>query len=172
MRWGIKITTSARDVQPFLGSERSRRNLMCSEVGAIMSDDQYPRAIKIYIAAPSANRAEAARAAQAFTAAGFKVVSRWTSEHKVGLKFEDPASFAALQQEAIDDIRDIVLADVFVILNLQMSEGKATELGIAYMLGKPVILVGKRRINVFYFLPYVTEVETVDEAIKWLEAEQ
>lgn len=122
---------------------------------------------RVYLAAPWANRSDAALAKSKFEGAGFEVTSRWIDGHTEA-KISDPACFEILQQQALDDLSDILRSDVFVILNLQKSEGKATEMGFAYAIGKPIILVGKRTINVFYFLPFVTVVKTVEDAIELL----
>ena len=120
--------------------------------------------LKIYIASPWLNRTEAAAAQEKFEAAGFEVTAHWIHHHSDAV-MGDPKDDQELQQQAIEDVEDIIKSDVFVILNLDLSEGKATEFGMAYGLGIPVILVGERTRNIFYYLPAVFRAESVEEAI-------
>lgn len=63
-----------------------------------------------------------------------------------------------------------------LLLNLGMSAGKATELGIAYILGCPIIVVGPPATpfgpygNIFYYLPEIHLVETLAAAVETLHA--
>lgn len=123
--------------------------------------------LKIYVAAPFVHRTDAAAAKAKFEAAGFEVTSRWITED-LGLTNDDvgkPEFDAILQRTAIQDVEDVIAADVFVLLNLAKSEGKATEFGFAYGLGISTIIVGQRAGNVFYLLPNVFRVDTVEEVI-------
>ena len=123
--------------------------------------------IRVYIAAPYGCKPDALVAQRQFEAAGFEVSSRWitTQEDVEYSDLADPAHMEMFAQHAIDDVRDVQASDVFVILNLALSEGKATEFGIAYMLGIPVIVVGACSRNLFYRLPGVYQADSVDEAI-------
>ena len=121
-------------------------------------------ALKVYIAAPWNNRAEAQVAQDKFEAAGFEVTSHWIKYHSDAV-LGDPKFDEELCNQAVEDLEDVMKADVFIILNLGKSEGKATELGFAYALGIPTILVGPRTINIFYYLPNVFRADTVEQAI-------
>ena len=120
--------------------------------------------LKVYIAAPWANKPDALAAKQAFEAAGFEVTSHWIEYHS-GATLGNPADEEELCNQAVEDVEDVMKSDVFVILNLGKSEGKATELGIAYALGIPTILIGERTINIFYYLPNIFRADTVQQAI-------
>ena len=115
--------------------------------------------VSVYIAGPWKCKDQARKAKQAFEEAGFKVTSHWIDEH------EDWDCEDSAQKQAIQDIEDIINSDVFVILNLDSSDGKATELGFAYGLQLPVILVGDRTRNIFYHLPGIIKVDTIEAAI-------
>jgi nucleoside 2-deoxyribosyltransferase len=67
-----------------------------------------------------------------------------------------------IRDQAYQDIADVRRADVLVVLNLQKSEGKAVETGIAIAAGIPVISVGPRS-NIFQALG--AEVATVEDAL-------
>lgn len=121
-------------------------------------------ATKIYVAAPWARKAEAQAAARQFEEAGFITVSRWLREH------DDTTDHILLQKEAFHDIEDIHRADVLVLLNLERSEGKSFEAGIAWTWGTPVIVVGTREGNIFYHLPTMQLARDVEGAISLLKA--
>lgn len=121
--------------------------------------------MKVYIAAPWVRRSEAIEIGKLFEAAGIEVTSRWFFHKTTG----DPndstgvtSPLLTIQLQAFEDIADVRRADALVVLNLQKSEGKAVETGIAIAVGIPVISVGKRS-NIFQALGY--EVDTVDEAL-------
>lgn len=126
--------------------------------------------MKIYIAAPWVRRPEAIAIGEQFKAAGFELTSRWFHHVTDG----DPMDSSGItcDQESIrfqahEDIADVRRADALVVLNLQKSEGKAVETGIAIAAGIPVISVGKRS-NIFQALGF--EVDTVDEALTILQS--
>ena len=122
----------------------------------------------IYLAAPWIHRDAARLAAEQLRAAGHKVTSNWL-EHPdllIGDDWELAAEwYPQLQQQAVEDITDILSSDVVLLLALAKSEGKATELGVAYANGMPIILVGERKHNIFYFLPDIYRVDSVQDAI-------
>lgn len=127
---------------------------------------------KIYIAAPWVNRADALVAQEQFEAAGFEVTSHWIRMHS-DLDYDTLPQSELAQEfsaQAVEDIEDIRKSDVFVILNLCKSEGKATELGVAYTLGLPIILVGECSRNIFYRLPGIFQAESVEAAIDGIRA--
>lgn len=131
-------------------------------------------AFRCYIAAPWGNKPEALAAQQLFEAAGFEVTAHWITRES-HLTYEDmakPEYEEEMINQAVMDVEDIVASDVFVILNLDKSEGKATEFGFAYSLGIPTILVGERTRNIFYFLPNVFRADTVEQAIEGIQAAQ
>lgn len=121
-------------------------------------------ALKVYIAAPWDHKPDALAAQEKFEAAGFEVTSHWIKHHS-DAQLNVKSYEIELQKQAIEDVNDVVQSDVFVILNLAKSEGKATEFGFAYGLGIPTILVGERTINIFYYLPNVFRADTVEKAI-------
>lgn len=119
----------------------------------------------IYLAAPWVRREDAREALIKFEEAGLEVTARWINVHP-DTPLEGINDRAELVRQASEDLADIMRSDVFVILNLELSEGKATELGVAYALGVPVLLVGERSRNIFYHLPGVHRVDSVEEAIE------
>lgn len=126
--------------------------------------------MKVYIAGPWVRRPEVREAAKKLEAAGHEVTSRWLYEHEgnpndsSGLL--NPDSY--IREQALDDVADVLRADVFIILNLQKSEGKAFEMGVAYMASKPIICVGQR-FNIF--CTFGRTVDTIEDAIALLAPE-
>jgi nucleoside 2-deoxyribosyltransferase len=122
--------------------------------------------MRVYIAAPWIRKAEAIEAGKKFETAGFTVTSRWFF-HEGDPK--DPTGYSSdindIRVQAKEDILDVMLSDAVVVLNLEKSEGKAVETGIALAHGKRVISVGRRN-NIFVTLG--TEVNSVEEAIRVL----
>jgi nucleoside 2-deoxyribosyltransferase len=123
---------------------------------------------KVYVAAPWVRKGEAIQAADRLRSEGIEVTSHWF-EHE-----GDPADSTGLtlsnsdiRIQARQDIKDVRDADFLVVLNLEKSEGKAVETGIALAAGIPVISVGKRS-NIFQSLGY--EVATLDDAIATLKS--
>lgn len=118
----------------------------------------------IYLAAPWTRKEEAKVVRDQLVAAGYIVTSRW-------LDFVatpgDNYTHETMRREAENDIADISNSDVMVVLNLEKSEGKATEQGIALARGVPVIAVGPWEItrNVFQHLDnHFIRVDTLQDA--------
>jgi nucleoside 2-deoxyribosyltransferase len=124
--------------------------------------------MKVYVAAPWVRREDAKAFGERLLNAGIVVTSRWFNHQgdpsdNTGGKL-DPVE---VQRQAREDIFDVCQADFLVVLNLERSEGKAVETGIAISNGIPVISVGKRS-NIFQSLGY--EVASEDEALKLLQS--
>jgi nucleoside 2-deoxyribosyltransferase len=125
--------------------------------------------MRVYIAAPWVRRPEAIEAGKLFTAAGHVLTCRWFVHETDG----DPNDSTGItcdpyiiRHQAFEDIADVRRAEVLVVLNLQKSEGKAVETGIAIAAGIPVVSVGARS-NIFQSLGH--EVETVADALALLK---
>lgn len=126
--------------------------------------------MKVYIAAPWVRRPEAIAVGEQFKAAGHELTCRWFHHETDG----DPndstgvtCNAASIRYQANEDIVDVRKADVLVVLNLQKSEGKAVETGIAIAAGIPVVSVGPRS-NIFQSLGH--EVADVAAALAMLES--
>jgi len=126
--------------------------------------------IKVYIAAPWVRKAEALETQEKCEAAGLEVTSCWIKYHpEVLIGSNTPEELSMLSEQAEADLADLEDADAVIYLNLQKSEGKATELGYAVALNKFIILVGDRKNNIFLHLPEVIKVDTIEEAITFLQ---
>lgn len=123
-----------------------------------------PNPLRVYVASPWVHKGEALVAQRAIEALGLEVSSRWITQHE-DVAPEDPAYEAFLQEQAIIDLLDVASSDIFLILNLAKSEGKATELGFALFLGISPLLVGPREGNIFYHLPQILQFPTLEGAL-------
>jgi hypothetical protein len=59
----------------------------------------------------------------------------------------------------------VISSDIVLVLNLKISEGKAVEQGIAIGFQIPILAVGPKPANIFQYLPVVTVVPTVEDAL-------
>ncbi len=124
--------------------------------------------VSIYLAGPWARREEVREARKAFLAAGIKVNAQWLDIEVPEGAGETSESQAAagidMGAEAKRDLDDIAVSEVMVVMNLQKSEGKAVEQGIAIQKRMPLIVVGPRT-NAFQYLPQVKVVDNLYEVI-------
>ena len=129
--------------------------------------------MNIYVAAPWAHREQAKTAADAFVAAGHTIAEEWWNHRDVGVypHSAEGEALAELQRQGIDDLTSLYQADVMVVLQLAISEGKAFEQGVAYNLDKPIIVISPNgdRGNLFHYLPRYRFSTSIEGAIKLLE---
>jgi len=107
----------------------------------------------VYLAAPWAQRVEAEKVSKQIEKLGYKINHKWW-EKEAG---DD--EHLKLQEHAGNDLLAVLSCDVFVMLNLEKSEGKSVESGLALsrrQIGfKPrMIGVGKRGSNIFQWLSF------------------
>lgn len=126
----------------------------------------------VYIAAPFVHR-EIAKAAREYLAGhGIGCTSRWLDSHAPG---DDMSNSVLMMNEALEDLYDINKADALVLLNYPElaragGGGKHVEFGYAVAMKIPVYVIGKRT-TVFHFLPNITVVPSLDDAIPHLQAQ-
>lgn len=118
--------------------------------------------IQIYLAAPFSRKDTAKQVRDQLASIGYTVVSQWMDYHG------DSSDPVELQRQAVIDYKEVLQADVLVLLNLSQSPGKATEFGVAYAAGKECYVVGGPSGNIFYHLPYVQQCESVEDLIRAL----
>ena len=121
--------------------------------------------MKVYLAAPWKHRFVAELVAKQLRNAGNVVVSRWHDEW--AHRDDSTVSDDQFRQEALYDYNDVLRSEIVMVLNIEKSEGKAVEQGIALAEGIPVLVVGDKT-NVFHYLETFTFVKTVNEAVKYL----
>lgn len=117
--------------------------------------------MRIYVAAPWKHRDIARIAAHTLHEAGHTVIARW-------LGFQgDSTDPQVLCAEALHDWIDLHQSDCMVLLNLEKSEGKAVEQGLALAWDIPIVAVGLPS-NVFHYLPQYRWVPTLTDALALL----
>lgn len=118
--------------------------------------------MKVYLAACFEQQEEVRSKAVDLQSMGIECTSRW--------RFEvDPPGGSTEEFKnrcASYDLEDIRRADVFLLLTNKTSTrgGKHVETGYALALGKPIVLCGGRRENVFHSLTGITHANDWDEA--------
>lgn len=124
--------------------------------------------MKVYVAAPWAQKDYAKQVRDQLVAAGIECTSRW-----VDFKESTPGNGMSehpntMIQEAQNDFDDVKRADGLLLLNMQPrgseTSGKAVETGLALAWGKRVVMVGEPT-NVFHHLSEIWWVDSVNEAI-------
>lgn len=127
--------------------------------------------MRIYLAAPWTHRDTAREVARDLVGAGHSITTRWWEHREVPgyLSSSCPEEeFAELAEQAMLDLDGVAHADVFVLLNTGVSEGKAVEMGVAIASGVPIILVGTRS-NLFHYTDVVEVVDGIDQLLMALD---
>jgi hypothetical protein len=125
--------------------------------------------MRLYVAAPFVERAEAKRIKAALQAAGHKVTSRWIDDHPGTSNAEWIDDAAKGRQEAKEDIQDIQAAQGFVLLNnYEHSTGRAIETGYALSEGMPIYILGRPTSGFHHLLP-VRCFDTLDALLEALD---
>lgn len=139
--------------------------------------------MRIYVAAPWTRKAEAQAFAEGLEKAGHTITKKWWEHREVpGYLSADIAipERQELVQQAMEDILGVLAAEGLVLLNLEKSEGKAVETGVALVTAMlyahgltktgvlDFILVGGKS-NLFHCLPLWQEAKTVEDAVALLQ---
>jgi hypothetical protein len=129
--------------------------------------------MRVYIAAPWAERNWAAFVAGTLEAKGHTITHDWWNFDPGKLGVQEDEAF--LIKCAEDDYNAVVAADVFLLLNTQArgceTSGKAVETGIALyghrVQGRPsrLIATGQRYTNIFQHLEDIEWFNSTEEAI-------
>lgn len=123
--------------------------------------------MRVYIAAPWKHKERAKEVKAQVLAAGIEVSSRWIDfEADPAIIYDYPEQ--VMEQEAEKDFEDILNSTHMLYLNLEKSEGKATELGMAIMCALPIYVVGGKQNNVFLHMSEeygINHIDSVEDAI-------
>jgi hypothetical protein len=118
--------------------------------------------MRVYIAAPWKHKSRAAEVKQQLQEAGLTVTSRWMDfKETPGVAYE--YNDDVMRAEALNDIEDVAKSTAMLYLNLEKSEGKATELGMALAYSMPIYVIGGKQNNVFLHLPEINHINSVEE---------
>ena len=115
--------------------------------------------MKVYVSAPWADRQAVFPVVDHLEKAGYVVTSKWHLQ-------EDIDDEQYLEENAESDLEELLEADVLLVLNTRLSEGKAFEAGYFYNSDSPIIVVGARsKENIFYYCPKIAVVPTLEDAL-------
>lgn len=122
--------------------------------------------MRVYVAAPWPQRQHAADVAGLLAAQGHVITHDWWNKEAADDDYRE------LRRHAENDFRAVRICDLFVLLNLEKSEGKAVETGIA-LSDRRILLVGvgPRYSNIFHHLPDWLWFPTPLELLQWTGAE-
>lgn len=122
---------------------------------------------RIYIAGRFSRRHEFKRLAEALTANGHAVTSRWlySEDHHADLG-ENPRGAALAAVEDLEDVRGATVCIAFTEEPgaRQGRGGRHVEVGAALALGIRLIVVGSPE-HIFHVMPDATHVATAEEAL-------
>lgn len=126
--------------------------------------------MKIYIATKFENQQNFHELAEKLRARGHTITHDWTTESCEGM--DGAERFHYTQQCAIKDVQGVAAADAVVVITHPKLSGALTELGVAIGLNKRIVIVNpwnpEAPYNIFYHLPYVEHVKTLDGAAEAL----
>jgi NTP pyrophosphatase (non-canonical NTP hydrolase) len=123
--------------------------------------------VNIYVASKFENQTKVRAAYATLRAKGHTITHDWTQESDAGLGGD--ARRAYHRQCAEADLKGVLDADGLLLLDHPNTHGADIEVGVALGKGIPVVVVGCVRHTIFYTLPNVKLVDTIDVAIDWLE---
>lgn len=121
--------------------------------------------MRVYLAAPWALRDTARNYAAIIAERGHILTHNWWDIDGDGSEDE-----IFLRDCAHTDVLGVLSADVIVVVQGVVSEGKAVEQGIAIANAIPVIIIGEKRTNVFQYLKWFTLVPDLATALEYVDA--
>jgi len=139
--------------------------------------------MKVYVAAPWTRKAEAQACAEALEGAGHEITKKWWEHREVPGYLTAGISVVErkeLETQAMEDITGVLDADAIVLLNLEKSEGKSVETGVALLSAfcrmhgiskmgvHRFILVGGKT-NLFHYVPLWEEATTHADILALLQ---
>jgi nucleoside 2-deoxyribosyltransferase len=128
--------------------------------------------IKIYLAAQYSWRDQVKAHAKVLEDAGYEITSTWLKERKgSGTELTD-LSNRFLREHAANDLRDIQAADMVIFFSVGPTEltkrgGRHVEFGLAYAMGKRIVVCGPKE-NIFHYLDEIVQFNTFEDLMKAL----
>ena len=129
--------------------------------------------MKIYVAAQYSWRDQVKAYAKQLEDAGFEITSTWLRERKgSGIELTE-LSNRFLREHAANDLRDIEAADMVVFFSVGPTEltkrgGRHVEFGLAYAMGKKIVVCGPKE-NIFHYLDEIVQFNTFDDLLRVLK---
>lgn len=120
----------------------------------------------MYVAGPFSDRDKVRVISEKLQEAGHRVSSSWLQVRE--LPPEGPVREDYYREQGLIDLQEVIESDMLIYCNTgTLSEGKATELGVAIAMLKPTIIIGDRSNNIFLHLN-IPCFPDVDVAIAWM----
>jgi nucleoside 2-deoxyribosyltransferase len=118
--------------------------------------------MEIYLAAPWVEKDLMDDRARAFEDLGHTITWKWWN-----VKEDPEANHPALRLQAEDDYAGVKRAEVLILFNTGLSEGKSFEQGVATAFCKPIIAIGSKEVskNVFHYMGNYTWVYNLNDAL-------
>jgi nucleoside 2-deoxyribosyltransferase len=129
--------------------------------------------VKIYVAAQYSWRDQVKAYAKQLEDAGFEITSTWLQERKGSGTELTELSNRFLREHAANDLRDIEAADMVVFFSVGPTEltkrgGRHVEFGLAYAMGKKIVVCGPKE-NIFHYLDEIVQFNTFDDMLRVLK---
>lgn len=119
--------------------------------------------MNIYVASKFENKEKVREAINLLTQAGHDIAADWTQHSLEGVPEDKKKNYQI--ECAYYDFNAVKRCHVLILLDHPNMKGAYTEVGIALGAYKPVIVVGKIYDNIFFHLPNVELVDTIEQAI-------
>ena len=126
--------------------------------------------MKLYLAAQYSWKDQIKGYAKELEAAGYEITSTWLHERKGASTELTQLSNRFLREHAAIDLRDIEAADAVVFFSVGPTEltkrgGRHVEFGLAYALGKKIVVCGPKE-NIFHYLDDVIHFNNFEDLLK------
>lgn len=120
--------------------------------------------MKAYVAAKFEDKERARYAQRQLRELGYTITCDWTSNDDTGLVGEAKQKYWT--QSALEDLAGARDSDLLFLITHPNGRGSMTELGAAAVMNRQIIIVNPQLcVNVFFHLPWVHHVQSIDEGI-------
>lgn len=124
--------------------------------------------MKIYVAAKFEDKELTKYVQRQLRGLGHTITCDWTSNDDTGLIGEAKKRYWT--QSAMEDLAGARDCDLFFLITHPSGRGSMTELGISAVMNRQIVIVNPQLcVNVFFHLPWVKHVQTVDEGIAYVQ---
>lgn len=124
--------------------------------------------MRVYVAAKFEEKDRVRQMIGVLRNMGHQITHDWTLE-ETQFDSSKHENLPYYKKCAEGDAQGVMTADVFIILTSTSGKGLYVEMGMAAAKGLPIIAVGPHFNSIFYELPNVTKVQTIEAAYVMLE---
>jgi nucleoside 2-deoxyribosyltransferase len=118
--------------------------------------------MRIYVASKFEEKDRTRKIIEVLRNMGHQITHDWT--HEIPYEEGDPRGPPYYRKCAEADVAGVQTADAIIVLSHQHGKGMFVEMGIAIARGIPIVAVGPHFNTIFYELPTVTKVQTIEAA--------